>query len=1126
MEMLYTNDAATVLALPVAATDTSLTVADGARFPFPVPGVAASRATLRLRADPTQFEIVLCTQRNGNVLTVQRAQEGTAARLWPAAVTDISLNVTAADMERINQIQNELTAHRVSGDAHVPQNSSDPTNFLSPQGWAPQPIGQQGPTGPQGPPGTDGADGADSTVPGPVGPEGPEGPAGPTGATGSAGATGPTGNAGPQGPAGSAGADGAPGPTGPEGPTGPTGSQGVKGDTGDQGLEGSDGPTGATGPQGAAGQDGSGVTIVGTVVDSSALDPAYTGNAGDMFIAEDTGHGWTWDGSAWTDVGAIRGPEGPTGSTGGQGPAGAQGVAGADGPEGPEGPVGLTGPAGAPGVKGDAGAVGSAGPTGPQGAQGAQGVPGAQGIQGIQGIQGATGATGADSTVPGPEGPPINLIGTLPSVGDLPTSGSPGDAYIIDGDLWMWASGSSTWENTGASDPAVYEKRDFDGWLILDRNVVYNPFIQTTPLHIAFNIPANALEGARHLLEIEVTDAANIFWGPGFIVGFNFKDGYTYAIEFIRKGSKTLVVLSGFQLTSAAETLLGLPLQTHLLGTPTSAAFARPDSADYTATVIDHEGRVVPVKVGEARFSGARRVENLCDNQDLSTWNAIKEGLASVPVLSGAGEGATRVQLALNGGTASADISVAQYSIDNSDEMREYGHSYDMRTNDGSTVLVLLRTSYTDMLVQVTPEWKRVFAKREAGGTTMTGILQVALRGARGTSDFCDLLVKKPQLEDLTDQSNQNPSAFLDQKDYGANVSGVRYFPYENGNTVDANGVVTEARGAALTTMKKLRVEEESENLIWFDSDIEHAWWVKSGATTNGDKIIESAVTGQHHINRNNWVPAGEVTFSVYAKAAERAKIVLQLHNATDGYVANTTFDLTLGTVEDTAAGTAKIKAVGDGWYRCEVSGSGTAISALYIKLNDGEGINYTGDGTSGLHVRNIQAEAKPQAASLIRTSGAAATRPADDARTDWPPGLVNDFVVACDFNLSRTAGTWQEIVAIGTSDNRFTVFYNGITGEISVIKRVNAITYKIAAAFSPIVDTLYSIRVRFSATQGLDYWLDGVKGLNNGNTDPFSSLTTLNIGRSYSGTNYVNGNVGNLRIIRGDLSDAEVEAL
>lgn len=191
-------------------------------------------------------------------------------------------------------------------------------------------------------------------LPGPVGPAGPTGP------------TGAVGPVGPQGPVGNTGAQGLTGATGSQGPVGNTGAQGAQGAVGPQG------PVGATGPTGPA---GSGVVIKGTLAGGAPAPVAPV--AGDMWIANGTLTGWVsavagdgvvWTGSAWSNVGPIRGPVGPTGATGAtgaQGPAGAAGAAGATGAAGPTGPAGPVGPAGATGAQGPTGPTGATGPQGP-----------------------------------------------------------------------------------------------------------------------------------------------------------------------------------------------------------------------------------------------------------------------------------------------------------------------------------------------------------------------------------------------------------------------------------------------------------------------------------------------------------------------------------------------------------------------------------------------------------------------------------------------------------------------------------------------------------------------------------------------------------------------------------------
>ena len=142
---------------------------------------------------------------------------------------------------------------------------------------------------------------------------------------------------------------------------GPQGIRGAKGDTGPQGVQGPRGPQGDTGAP---------LSIKGSFPTLDELQEQHpAGQLGDAYMVGT--HLYSWNGSAWQDVGDIKGPKGDKGDVG------------------PQGVQGVQGP------KGDAGAKGETGATGPKGAQGPQG------IQGIQGERGATGAAGANATITG-----------------------------------------------------------------------------------------------------------------------------------------------------------------------------------------------------------------------------------------------------------------------------------------------------------------------------------------------------------------------------------------------------------------------------------------------------------------------------------------------------------------------------------------------------------------------------------------------------------------------------------------------------------------------------------------------------------------------------------------------------
>jgi len=272
-----------------------------------------------------------------------------------------------------------------------------------------------GPTGPQGQIGNTGATGP-AGVRGFTGVTGVRGFTGVTGATG-VGETGPTGATGVQGPSGPTGPEGQTGALGFTGVTGPSnydvwvaeggvggtgaflitargatgaaGNTGASGNTGSTGIQGQTGPRGFTGANGSTGATGTGIQIVGTV--STAGNLPASGADGDVYIATDTGHGWTYNGTTWIDIGPLTGPTGPQGATG----------------------AGATGASGIQGVQGQTGPIGRTGPTGPMGASGVG----------------------------------VRILGTVDSVEDLPTDASIGDGWMVDGELYIWDGDS--WESVG-----------------------------------------------------------------------------------------------------------------------------------------------------------------------------------------------------------------------------------------------------------------------------------------------------------------------------------------------------------------------------------------------------------------------------------------------------------------------------------------------------------------------------------------------------------------------------------------------------------------------------------------------------------------------------------------------------
>lgn len=97
MVLKITNNATTIVPLNIESTDTSLTVATGTGSLFPVLGAGDFfHATLSSAAGG--MEIIKVTARADDVMTIERAQEGTLAIPFPAN-SRLEIRVTAGNLQ-------------------------------------------------------------------------------------------------------------------------------------------------------------------------------------------------------------------------------------------------------------------------------------------------------------------------------------------------------------------------------------------------------------------------------------------------------------------------------------------------------------------------------------------------------------------------------------------------------------------------------------------------------------------------------------------------------------------------------------------------------------------------------------------------------------------------------------------------------------------------------------------------------------------------------------------------------------------------------------------------------------------------------------------------------------------
>ena len=228
------------------------------------------------------------------------------------------------------------------------------------------------------------------------------------------------------------------------------------------------------------------IRIIGESESEEQLNDLYPDGAdGSVLVGNDVYY-WNIKEKVWINIGALRGEkgeegiQGAKGEKGDKGEQGIQGIQGEQGIKGEKGEKGDTGAQGDIGAQGEQGLQGEKGDTGDTGAQGIQGVQGEQGIKGdtgaqgergIQGIQGDTGAQGEKGEkgdigaqgVKGDDGKGVNVLGSYSSAEELrqahPT-GQVSDAYLVQGDLWVWSETENNWANAGTIQGAKGEKGD------------------------------------------------------------------------------------------------------------------------------------------------------------------------------------------------------------------------------------------------------------------------------------------------------------------------------------------------------------------------------------------------------------------------------------------------------------------------------------------------------------------------------------------------------------------------------------------------------------------------------------------------------------------------------------------
>lgn len=561
----------------------------------------------------------------------------------------------------------------------------------------------------------------------------------------------------------------------------------------------------------------------------------------------------------------------------------------------------------------------------------------------------------------------------------------------------------------------------------------------TAPIHTVTFL-SGPVEGPSHHFATEVALLGNV-WHKGQLVApasltdnktddFGLQSGGDFTVEITDPDSSEAprVEVSDFMLP--------------LLSTIDQVRGPGPQSFDrnFPAYVPDFEGLLKLAVPQEARFRGARRVENLLlateEMHNATYWN-VSNGVTATDV----GGGATRLTADGTFDPYYGQIAFAREPVAG----RTFRYTVEVKTDAATSGLALF--IYDGAVTDIgstpfeTPDnlWHRYsFLFTFGNGTTQDYVIaRIDLQNAAAPGDWIE--TRHPHLEEVTGQSNQNPSDYISNGPgnglifpfHGAGVNGVKYYETYNGNTVQPLTLIVLATPGNTPIPKALlrgyRCEPEAENLLLHSGDYSEAVWVPTGLNAptrflgpdgrlSAWLLQEDGTNGLHLVDQLISKAAAELPF-LYVVPVHRGgtltKCFLQLYAAGAGVSA--IFDLDLGTVDnvslfgsgfaDPQAGVIDLK---DDWklvWVCATTNNSPGLTATFALTDNGGSIGWQGNGTYGVYVGVSTLIQGTQPVMPILTDAATVTKPAD--QLVFPKGGTIDSVEGTAYAEFEPAN-WQ----------------------------------------------------------------------------------------------------------------------
>ena len=340
-------------------------------------------------------------------------------------------------------------------------------------------------------------------------------------------------------------------------------------------------------------------------------------------------------------------------------------------------------------------------------------------------------------------------------------------------------------------------------------------------------------------------------------------------------------------------------------------------------------------------------------------------------------------------------------------------------------------------------------------------------------------------------------------------------------------------------TAKGLLIEAQATNLLTYSEDWANSDFTKFVAITSNagiaptgelaaDLVTATSSAGDHITRQSLTVVSGQTySMSVFAKASG-CNFVRIGGASTAAMPAQASFDLVNGTVGTVDYGTAKIEDVGNGFYRCSVTGTAASNTSTHLEIRLMQSDNtpsWTGDDYSGLLLFGQMAEQSSSVSSYIKTTSSSVSRAADScsvalSETNYSGG-EGSLVVDLSIN-GRTSGIGA-VISDGSTENYYQVGQFATSLTYILYSELNN---SVQANITQSETSVGSKKLAASwDTNDISACLDGGT-VTTDTSNAFPLLTDLDIGSNPTGAAVLNGHVKRLSLFNVALSDTELKTL